>query len=158
MHLIVSKIRKNPHERSNMNIIKIGLLAASISSMSSASACEKWQFIVTAESQLISSTLEIEYDPSEQTINTVTDEIHVKGEPTFNDGEEPNLKLVVNSSDQQRFTYELMANLPVTTDKGIFLRPIAIEDVAPLRNGYLNFHQRGDVKITLYGQQLTCTD
>ena len=64
----------------------------------------------------------------------------------------------MSSSDNQKFTYELMANLPVTTDEGILLRPIAIEDVAPLRDGYLNFHQRGDIKITLYGQQLTCTD
>lgn len=141
-----------------MNIIKIGLIAASISSISTVSACEKWQFIVTGESQLISSTLEIEYEPTEQIIKTVTNEINVKGEPTFEDGEKPNLELLVSSSDNQKFTYELMANLPVTTDEGILLRPIAIEDVAPLRNGYLNFHQRGDIKITLYGQQLTCTD
>lgn len=158
MNLRLSKIRKNPHERSNMNIIKIGLIAASISSISTVSACEKWQFIVTGESQLISSTLEIEYEPTEQIIKTVTNEINVKGEPTFEDGEKPNLELLVSSSDNQKFTYELMANLPVTTDEGILLRPIAIEDVAPLRNGYLNFHQRGDIKITLYGQQLTCTD
>ena len=154
----MSKIRKNPHERSNMNIIKIGLIAASLGSMSSVSACEKWQFIVTAESQLISSTLEIEYEPTEQIIKTVTNEIKVKGEPRFEDDEKPNLELLVSGSGEQRFTYELMANLPVTTDEGILLRPIAIEDVAPLRNGYLNFHQRGDIKITLYGQQLTCTD
>ncbi|MBB1419840.1 hypothetical protein H5187_21615 [Pseudoalteromonas sp. SG44-1] len=141
-----------------MNIIKIGLIAASISSISTVSACEKWQFIVTGESQLISSTLEIEYEPTEQIIKTVTNEINVKGEPTFEDGEKPNLELLVSSSNKQQFTYELMANLPVTTDEGILLRPIAIEDVAPLRNGYLNFHQRGDIKITLYGQQLTCTD
>lgn len=158
MHLILSKIRKNPHERSNMNIIKIGLLAASITSISSVSACEKWQFIVTGESQLISSTLEIEYEPTEQIIKTVTNEINVKGEPIFVDGEKPYLELLVSSSDKQRFTYELMANLPVTTDEGILLRPFDIEDVAPLQNGYLNFHQRGDVKITLYGQKLTCTD
>lgn len=158
MHLRLSKIRKNPHERSKMNIIKIGLIAASISSISTVSACEKWQFIVTGESQLISSTLEIEYEPTEQIIKTVTNEINVKGEPTFEDGEKPNLELLVSSSNKQQFTYELMANLPVTTDEGILLRPIAIEDVAPLRNGYLNFHQRGDIKITLYGQQLTCTD
>lgn len=141
-----------------MNIIKIGLIAASISSISTVSACEKWQFIVTGESQLISSTLEIEYEPTEQIIKTVTNEINVNGEPTFEDGEKPNLELLVSSSNKQQFTYELMANLPVTTDEGILLRPIAIEDVAPLRDGYLNFHQRGDIKITLYGQQLTCTD
>ncbi|MDN3384511.1 hypothetical protein QL995_17895 [Pseudoalteromonas sp. APC 3358] len=141
-----------------MNIIKIGLIAASISSISTVSACEKWQFIVTGESQLISSTLEIEYEPTEQNIKIVTNEINVKGDPTFEDGEKPNLELLVSSSDNQKFTYELMANLPVTTDEGILLRPIAIEDVAPLRDGYLNFHQRGDIKITLYGQQLTCTD
>ena len=141
-----------------MNIIKIGLIAASISSISTVSACEKWQFIVTGESQLISSTLEIEYEPTEQIIKTVTNEINVKGDLTFEDGEKPNLELLVSSSDNQKFTYELMANLPVTTDEGILLRPIAIEDVAPLRDGYLNFHQRGDIKITLYGQQLTCTD
>ena len=141
-----------------MNFIKLGLFAASMVGISTASAHEKWQFVITAESPAFSTTLEVEYDPVGHALKPIINQTNVKGNPVFKAGEEPQLNLQVTSANDRTFNYELIGDLPVSTEDGLLLRPISIDDSAQLRNGYLNYHQRGDIKITMYGQQIACTD
>ena len=142
-----------------MNNFKFGLLAASLVFASSVSACEKWQGIVTAESPLLSSTLEIEFDPIEHTQKNITDEINIKSEIEseldFSD-KAIAINFIINNSNAHIISYTLTGELPVIDKDTIELNQINIVDRAPLRDGYMNYHQRADTKITLYGQKISC--
>lgn len=140
-----------------MNIFKVSLLAACISCVTTVKACEKWQVIITAESQIISSTLEVEFQPGALSQVTISDKMNTKGGLEFFD-QEPTFNFLVSNVTEQEFSYTLTGNIPAVEDGAIKLFQIDIEDSAPLRDGYLNYHQRKDTKITLYGQKLTCTD
>ena len=142
-----------------MNNFKFGLLAASLVLASSVSACEKWQGIVTAESPVMSSTLEIEFDPIELTQKTITDEMSIKSEieSEFDFSDKAlALNFLINNVNAHSISYTLTGEVPVIDKDTIELNQINIEDSAPLRDGYLNYHQRADTKITLYGQRISC--
>lgn len=138
-----------------MNKFKFGLLAASLVFASSVSACEKWQVIVTAESPVMSSTLEIEFDPIKNTQRKITNEMNIKRKLDFSVKALP-LNLLINNVHAHTISYTLAGEVPVIDNDTLELNQINIQDRAPLRDGYLNYHQRADTKITLYGQRISC--
>lgn len=140
-----------------MKAIKSLLALACISAISSVSACENWQFIVTAESELFSTTFDVIHGlPADQKSDVVSG-LQLKSGLELDTLESPRLALELEPLEKGKVSYSLTGNVPVFRGDLLELQSVKINDSAPLREGYLNYHQRDNVKYTLYGQKMSCT-
>lgn len=140
-----------------MKAIKTLFALACLSATSSVTACENWQFIVTAESELFSTTLEVIHGLPADEKSDVVSGLQLKSGLELDTLEIPRLALELDPLEKGKVYYSLTGNVPILRDDLVQLQSVKINDSAPLREGYLNYHQRNNVKYTLYGQKMSCT-